>query len=370
MIKVLIGDIFESKAQTIVNTINCVGIMGKGLALAFKQKFPDMFKEYVEKCAKKQVKLGQPYLYKTLLPPWILNFPTKDHWRSMTNLQDIITGLEYLMHNYKKWEITSIAFPPLGCGEGQLEWKVVGPTLYRYLNKMDIPIELYAPYGTPAIQLEKNFFEDKDIFCSGAKPLDPKWIKPSWVALVEILKRIEEQPYHWSTGRVIFQKIAYIATQLGLPTELEYYKASYGPFSKQLKPLTTRLLNNGLIVEEEKERMFVVKTGPTFDDARKTYSGYLHQWENIIERTSDLFIRLNTKQAEIVSTVVFSADMLKKSSKKEPTENDVLNEIMKWKQKRKPPLEQNEIAKTIRNLGALGWLNVTPSADLVGLSDN
>src|SRR6266508_6326123 len=140
---------FESDAQTLVNTVNCVGVMGKGIALEFKKRFPDMYADYVARCERGQVRLGEPYLYRTPVPPWILNFPTKDHWRSVSRLEDIIQGLDHLLQHYEEWGIKSIAVPPLGCGQGQLEWRVVGPTLYRYLSRMDIPVELYAPHGTP-----------------------------------------------------------------------------------------------------------------------------------------------------------------------------------------------------------------------------
>ena len=107
MVKVLIGDLFESKAQTWVNTVNCVGVMGKGVALEFKNRFPDMYEDYVARCKRGEVKLGRPYLFKRLVPPWILNFPTKDHWRSVANLKSIIEGLEYLLRHYKDWGIQS-----------------------------------------------------------------------------------------------------------------------------------------------------------------------------------------------------------------------------------------------------------------------
>ena len=79
MVNVIMGDIFESRAQTLVNTVNCVGIMGKGIALEFKKRFPDMFEDYVKRCEAKQVRLGRPYLFERMFPPWILNFPTKNH---------------------------------------------------------------------------------------------------------------------------------------------------------------------------------------------------------------------------------------------------------------------------------------------------
>ncbi len=115
MIRPLVGNIFTSEAQTLVNIVNCVGIMGKGLALEFKKLFPDMYEDYVIRCKAKEVRLGEPYLYRRLLPPWILNFPTKDHWRSVSRLSDIVAGLEYLEKHYREWEITSLAVPALGC---------------------------------------------------------------------------------------------------------------------------------------------------------------------------------------------------------------------------------------------------------------
>lgn len=365
MVTVLIGNLFESKAQTIVNTVNCVGVMGKGVALEFKKRFPEMFEDYERRCQRHEVKLGRPYLFKRLIPPWILNFPTKDHWRSVANLGAIVAGLKYLLQHYKEWEITSLAVPPLGCGQGQLEWRVVGPTLYRYLSKIEISVELYAPYGTPHEELRFDFLKGrltaKD---NGAAMPEPQWIKPAWVALVEILQRLEEQPYHPAVGRTTFQKIAYVATQEGLPTDLHHQKGSYGPYAEELKGLTARLINNGLIREEKLGRMLAVKVGPTFKDARKAYEPELKQWEAIIENTADLFMRLDTKQAEVVATVLFAAQLLRERDNAKPSESEVLKAVMEWKQRRRPPLEEPEVALTVRNLAALKWLQVHPSPNL------
>ena len=221
MITVRVGDLFESKAQTLVNTVNCVGIMGKGIALGFKERFPKMFRDYEDRCKAGRVRLGKPYLYKDLVGPWILNFPTKDHWRSVSRLQDIVTGLEYLRAHYKDWGIKSLAVPPLGCGHGGLEWRIVGPTLYRHLSELDIPIELYAPYGTPEGELSPEFLAQaspQDLI--GSEGLAGAKIGPAWIALVEILSRVVREPYHWPVGRTTFQKMAYFASDAGLPTGL------------------------------------------------------------------------------------------------------------------------------------------------------
>jgi O-acetyl-ADP-ribose deacetylase (regulator of RNase III)/uncharacterized protein YwgA len=364
MVKVLFGNILDSKAQTIVNTVNCAGIMGKGIALEFKGQFPDMFNDYVARCNRNEVRLGRPYLYKRLTLPWILNFPTKGHWRSVSRIEDIVKGLKYLLQHYKEWEITSLAVPPLGCGQGQLEWKIVGPTLYRFLRQLDIPVELYAPYDTPHEELQAEFLDQEIDIKPVELGLAPERIKPAWVALVEILSRLEEEPYHWPVGRTTFQKIAYIATQEGLPTGLFYQKSSFGPFSPELKGVITRLVNNGLIREEQLGRMLSVKVGSTFADARKAYKNELARWESIIEKTTDLFMRMQTKQSEVVATVLFAANTLVKRKKEQPSETEVLTEVMQWKQRRRPKLDDKEVAYTIRNLAALKWLKVKPSPDL------
>src|SRR5919106_6289071 len=107
-IEVVVGDLFESRAQTLVNTVNCVGVMGKGVALGFRNRFPRMYEDYVERCRAGKVSLGEPYLYKDLVGPWVLNFPTKDHWRSVSRLSDIEAGLEHLERHYREWGITSL----------------------------------------------------------------------------------------------------------------------------------------------------------------------------------------------------------------------------------------------------------------------
>jgi len=365
--KILVGDILKSKAQTLVNTVNCVGIMGKGIALEFKKRFPDMFRDYEERCERNKVRLGKPYLYKTLFGPQIVNFPTKEHWKSVSKISDIEKGLNYLVKHYKQWGITSIAIPPLGCGNGQLEWRVVGPLIYKLVKQMDIPVEIYAPYGTNPVELTVSFLEndrrtvtaDAHVAKAGRLPFNP-----AWLGLVEILKRIEGQPYHWPVGRTIFQKIAYVATHEGLPTGFSYQRSSFGPFAKELKLAETKLINSNLLQEERLGRMFAVKVGPAFEEAKKRYESSLNKYVGVIKKTTDLFMRVDTTQAEILATVIFAASELKRNRKTPVSETDVLDAVMKWKRRRRPSLGQTIVASTIRNLGMLGWLDVQPDEKL------
>ena len=363
MLKVQVGNIFESDAQTIVNTVNCVGVMGKGIALEFKKRFPSMYKDYVSRCQEREVKLGEPYIFKRTVPPWIINFPTKDHWRSLAKVENIIRGLDYLVSKYQEWGVQSLAVPPLGSGLGQLEWMIIGPILYKYLDRMEIPVTLYAPFGTPADELEFSFLSSPNTQLTLKAP-SPEWVKPAWVALAQIVHRLESQPYHWPIGRTIFQKMAYIAQYEGLPLELEYKKGSYGPYTPMLKKVVSSLINNGILKEERSGNLFEVKTGPQFDNAAITYANEIRNWESIVNRVSNLFIRTDTRQSEILSTVLYATEELRLQSSDKPSELEVINAVKEWKIRRKPPLDEKLIASTVRNLAALDWLDVKASKEL------
>ena len=140
------GDIFQTDAQVIVNPVNCRGVMGAGLALAFKQKYPEMFAAYVQECKSGQLRIGRPTLYQAS-QPWVLNFPTKDHWRDPSKLAYIEQGLQFFAEHYRQMGIESIAFPKLGAGLGKLSWDEVGPLMRNYLNRLDCKATIYIEEG-------------------------------------------------------------------------------------------------------------------------------------------------------------------------------------------------------------------------------
>ncbi|MEM4360449.1 MAG: macro domain-containing protein [Candidatus Bilamarchaeaceae archaeon] len=145
MVRIVSGDIFASGRQTLVNPVNCVGVMGVGLSWEFRQRFPDMYLDYAAMVARGNVKPGVPYIYKELFPPWVINFPTRYHIADKAKLEYIEQGLIYIANNYSRWKITSLAVPALGCGSGGLNWCDVQPLLVKYLRDLDIPVDIYAP---------------------------------------------------------------------------------------------------------------------------------------------------------------------------------------------------------------------------------
>lgn len=359
-IRVVQGDLLRSEAQTLVNTVNCVGVMGKGIAFQFKKQFPVMYKDYAQRCEAGSVRLGEPYLWNPAFPPWVLNFPTKDHWRSVARLSDIITGVEHLAKNYRDWGIESLAVPPLGCGEGQLEWSVVGPTLYRELSRLDLDVELYAPLELGAEELDLDFLHGQAAVAQSDRT--PK-LSSAEVALAAILRVVEREKYRWPVGRVSFQKMAYFATEAGIPTGLEYRRGSYGPFAEGLRRIETRLLNHGVICEERKGRMFEIRTDRAFSDAERCFREDLARWNPIIERVADLFLRLDTTRSEVLASAHYAAQALKHRPE-QVTERDVVEEVLRWKVHRRPPLQAHDVADAIRVLNLLGWTSVAPSEGL------
>lgn len=138
------GNIFNTKAQTIVNTINCVGVMGKGIALVYKLRYPKMFDVYQEYCSSKYIAIGKLWLYKgDKSEPWVLNFPTKYHWKYPSKMEYIEQGLQKFIETYKGKGIESIAFPLLGAHNGGLDKDDVYNMMEKYLSRCDIPVEIY-----------------------------------------------------------------------------------------------------------------------------------------------------------------------------------------------------------------------------------
>ncbi|WP_327753350.1 macro domain-containing protein [Sphingobium sp. SJ10-10] len=134
--------IFESPAQTLVNTVNCVGVMGKGLAHAFKQREPDMFRAYKRICDQQALVPGKLWLWRGQ-DSWVLNFPTKVHWRNPSKLEWIEQGLAKFVSAYADQGITEISFPQLGCGNGNLDWNEVRPIMEQYLSRVSIPVYIH-----------------------------------------------------------------------------------------------------------------------------------------------------------------------------------------------------------------------------------
>lgn len=153
MMEIAHGDILTANAEALVNTVNCVGVMGRGIALQFRKAFPENFSVYERACERGEVRPGKMLVFETGLltgPRYIINFPTKRHWKGKSRMEDIETGLPALLDEIKKRGIRSVAVPPLGCGLGGLDWNKVRPKIVHAFESLpEVRVLLFEPSGAP-----------------------------------------------------------------------------------------------------------------------------------------------------------------------------------------------------------------------------
>ncbi|HNU12533.1 MAG TPA: macro domain-containing protein [Rubrivivax sp.] len=227
MIEYRSGDILRSEAEALVNTVNCVGVMGRGVALQFKNAFPENFKAYAAACKREQVQPGRMFVFETgqLTPPrYIINFPTKRHWRGKSRIEDIDAGLAALVAEIRARGIRSIALPPLGSGLGGLDWQVeVRPRIEAALRPLDdVQVIVYEPSGAPASDTMQHRREV------------PK-MTPGRAALVGLMHRYLRGLLDPFVTLLEVHKLMYFQQEAGEPLRLHYKAAPYGPYAENLR---------------------------------------------------------------------------------------------------------------------------------------
>lgn len=229
-IQLIRGDLLKDDADAIVNTVNCAGVMGKGIALQFKNKWPANFRAYAAACKARQVRPGQMFIHDCgglVKPHYIINFPTKDHWRGKSSLKFIRDGLVDLVAQIRRLGIRSIAIPPLGCGNGGLDWAAVRPVMEAALAPLDdVEVRIYEPAGAPP-----------------ARAMEVRTDRPRMTAgraaILKVLETYRELRYGLS--KIEVQKLAYFLQEAGEPLNLKFSKHIFGPYSEPLRHALNRL---------------------------------------------------------------------------------------------------------------------------------
>ena len=226
MIEYKSGDILKDNAEALVNTVNCVGVMGRGIALQFKNAFPDNFKSYKDACKHGQVKPGHMFVYETgeVVPPrFIINFPTKRHWRGKSRIEDIEAGLKALVRTIRNHNIRSIAIPPLGSGLGGLEWKQVRRLIEAAVEQLtDVQVVIYEPKGAPSTDKMAHTREAPNM-------------TPGRAALVELMRRYLNGLLDPTVSLLEVHKLMYFMQEAGEPLKLRFKKAPYGPYAENFR---------------------------------------------------------------------------------------------------------------------------------------
>ena len=226
MIEFRSGDILKDESEALVNTVNCVGIMGRGIALQFKDAFPDNFKFYAAACKRSEVQPGRMLVFDTgrLSPPrYIINFPTKRHWRGKSRIQDIQSGLKALIKEVRARGIRSIAIPPLGSGLGGLDWEMVRPHIEDAAKELaDVRVVVYEPKGAPSTDVMAHIRSVPNMTAGRA-------------ALVELINRYLAGLLDPYVTLLEVHKLMYFMQEAGEPLRLRFTQAPYGPYAENLR---------------------------------------------------------------------------------------------------------------------------------------
>lgn len=226
MVEFKSGDILKDDAEALVNTVNCVGVMGRGIALQFKNAFPENFKEYKKACKQGNVQPGRMFVYETgslTQPRYIINFPTKRHWRGRSRMIDIVEGLKDFVKTIQEKQIRSVAIPPLGTGLGGLDWSEVRSLIEGALEPLEgVHVVVYQPDGAP----------QTDTMAHSRKVPN---MTPGRAALVELMDRYLAGLLDPFVTLIEVHKLMYFMQVAGEDLNLDYEKGPYGPYASKLR---------------------------------------------------------------------------------------------------------------------------------------
>jgi O-acetyl-ADP-ribose deacetylase (regulator of RNase III) len=232
MIKLTQGDILKADAEALVNTVNCVGVMGRGIALQFRKAFPDNFKAYKAACDNGQVQPGKMFVYdlnRLYNPRFIINFPTKRHWKGKSRIEDIKSGLEALTTIVQQQQLRSVAIPPLGCGLGGLNWEEVRSLIIKAFQSLpEVNVLLFEPVGSPQANVMVKESKEPGMTVGRA-------------ALLGLMRRYLAAVMDPTVTLLEVHKLMYFMQEAGEPLRLNYQKGPYGPYAENLRHVLSHI---------------------------------------------------------------------------------------------------------------------------------
>jgi len=320
------GNLLDAKAEVLVNTVNTVGVMGKGIALMFKEAFPENFRAYVDACKNKEMEVGRVFVTERHNwvggPKWIVNFPTKKHWRNPSKIEWIKAGLEDLKRFIVRNNVRSIALPPLGSGNGGLDWQDVRPLIQDALG--------------PLTNVEVIVYEPTARYQNVAKPAGVEKLTPARALVAELVRRYSVLGFECTLLEI--HKLAYLLqrriVELGgiSPLRLEFRADKFGPYAPTLGHLLNNLDGSYLHCEKRVSDASVLDT-IWFEDSKKEVvaiflkSTEAKQFNQALEETTDLIEGFESPLGlELLGTV----DWLLKHERAEPTLEGVKKGLRSW----------------------------------------
>jgi len=346
------GNLLTADAEALVNTVNCVGVMGKGVALQFKQAFPENYRRYVQACAAHEVQPGHMFVVPTeslLNPRFIINFPTKRHWKARSRLEDIESGLTALIETVRQYDIHSIAIPALGCGNGGLHWPDVKPRIEAaFADLSDVQVILFGPGRAP---------ETTEMPVATSRPR----MTLARAVLVLILERDRIPGYRLTLLEV--QKLAYFLQVAGVPFRLDWAKGPYGPYAESLNHVMQRMEGHYLRGYGDRSRQATIYPLPEASEAARAFLATTPEAEQPLARVSQLIEGFETPHSmELLATVHW---VTQEDSAAAADAAVAVDRVHAWSERKRELLKAEHIRKAWQRLHDEQWLPVIATEEVM-----
>ncbi len=342
------GNLLECDAEALVNTVNTVGVMGKGVALQFKKKFPENFTAYLRACKTGQLTVGRVHVFATDTlhnPRYVINFPTKRNWRGRSHLEDIRSGLVALIQEIRKLGIRSIALPPLGCGNGGLDWSLVLPLIESAFAELpDVETLVFEPIGAPGAS---------EIKTRTKRPP----MTPGRAVVLGLMSRYLATGYSYRLSLLEIQKLAYFMQSAGQDLQLNFEAATYGPYADELRHVLNHIEGHFIVGFGDGRNRPETPIAPLPEAVREAEE-VLVQHEEVkarFDRVTDLIEGFETPYGmELLSTVHWVA-----TRRDETARTDVEGAIRgthNWSRRKRDIFKAEHIRIAWQQLRAKSWL--------------
>lgn len=351
MIRIAEGNLLEAPVEALVNTVNCVGYMGKGIALQFKQAFPANFRSYEVACKSGAVTPGRMLVHDhgmLIQPRYIINFPTKRHWRGKSLMEDIDAGLRTLVEEVRSRGIRSIAIPPLGCGLGGLDWDEVHPRIEAaFADLPEVDVHLYAPAGAPA-----------------ATAMPVRTERPQMTSARALFIKLMEQYAALDYSRTLLevQKLAYFLQVAGEPLRLRYEPGIYGPYAHNLNKVLETLEGHYIRGYGDSQRPDAeIELLPGAVEAAEAFLQENSESRHRLARVARLIEGFETPYGmELLATVHWAgANGGRNGTPPARDVNEAVSIVQAWNPRKQQIFKPRHLGKAWDRLTALGWLGAT-----------
>lgn len=342
------GNLFSADVEALVNTVNTVGVMGKGVALQFKKNFPANFKEYKRLCELGDLVTGKVFVFHTgtiYNPKYIINFPTKEHWRANSRLEFIVSGLKSLVDEIRKLGIKSVAIPPLGCGNGGLSWKDVFPLIEAAFDQIpEVRALVFEPAGAPTpIEMTNR--------------TSPPQMTTGRAAIIGLMNRYAVPGYDYRLSLLEVQKLAYFMQEAGEPLKLQFAKGPYGPYADNLRHVLNHIEGHFVtgFGDGKNQPDTELKILPGAAEQAAEFLKDKDEVTKRFERVTELIEGFETPYGmELLSSVHWVAR--DKSSKARADVEAAIVDVHAWTERKKLTMQPAHIKAAWNRLHTEGWI--------------